>query len=569
MAFCKATGVAGPSRRSTYSRRSVRIRRSDGALAAQEPICLHRTGHPSILAGSEPVMFVPISNSVVAGRYELIDEIGRGGMGVVWRARQANLGIECAVKFIHAAQAHEPEIRRRFVREARAAASLKSPNSVHILDVDEWQGTLFIAMELLSGESLEARLARERSLSPELTLDIIEQVARGLNKAHAAQLVHRDLKPENIFLLDDEPLLVKILDFGIAKRSGAASGLHTTSGVLVGTPGYMSPEQADGGKDVDYRSDLWSLAVVAFRCLTGKAPFDGEGLGQVLVKVMTGPIPSPRSVRPSLPARVDEWWFRVIQRDPALRPPSATALASGLREALASVRGGQGADVEPVRATGVESLQPTLQPVSSSPSRRGRSRRLYALAFAALLPLGWLVLERWSAPTSSGVPDIVVSSERAALQGQRAPTPAAAASATAGASVSRASPQPASPGIAPVVAAADGGASPEALAPPAGKTSPAPRPSTIPASSRPATPAPAPPRARTDAKPAAPSAAPASRAPEPKPTEQKPTDPKSRPATPDDDPERSEKPEQPEEPDVFKNPWPARQAPADDPRLGF
>src|SRR5262249_43152154 len=162
--------------------------------------------------------------------------------------------------------------------EARVAASLRSPNSVHILDVDEWRGTLFIAMELLGGESLDARLRREGSLSPEHTLEVLEQVARGLNKAHAAQLVHRDLKPENIFIVDEEPLLVKILDFGIAKRVGVASDLQTTSGVLIGTPGYMSPEQADGGKEIDYRSDLWSLAVVAFRCLTGAAPFDGDGV---------------------------------------------------------------------------------------------------------------------------------------------------------------------------------------------------------------------------------------------------------------------------------------------------
>lgn len=181
-------------------------------------------------------MFVPISNTVVAGRYELIDEIGRGGMGVVWRARQTNLGVECAVKFIHEALAHEPDVRRRVVRQARAAASLKTPNSVQIIDVDEWQGTLFVAMELLGGESLDRRLRRAGPLPLGLTLQVIEQVARGLNKAHAAGLVHRDLKPENIFIVDDDPLLVKILDFGIGKRVGAASGLSTTSGVLMEVP---------------------------------------------------------------------------------------------------------------------------------------------------------------------------------------------------------------------------------------------------------------------------------------------------------------------------------------------
>ena len=373
-------------------------------------------------------MFVPISNSVVAGRYELIDEIGRGGMGVVWRARQTNLGVECAIKFIHAAQAHEPEMRRRFVREARAAAIPRGPHAVHILDVDEWQGTLFIAMELLHGESLEARLSREKALSLELALAIIEQVARGLTKAHAAKLVHRDLKPENIFLVEEEPLLVKILDFGIAKRFDASSGLHTTSGVLVGTPAYMSPEQADGGKELDYRSDLWSLAVVAFRCLTGAAPFDGEGLGQVLVKVMTGPIPAPRDIRPSLPARVDEWWFRVIQRDPALRPPSATALASGLREALAGGLSPPSTDAEPGRVTGVGSLQPTLQPVSGGPTRRLRPLRrqaLGALGAGVLLLGGWGAAERWLAATSRSVSAPPIAGAAEALPVPHAASPGA------------------------------------------------------------------------------------------------------------------------------------------------
>ncbi|HTV24859.1 MAG TPA: serine/threonine-protein kinase [Polyangiaceae bacterium] len=353
-------------------------------------------------------MFVPISNTVVAGRYELIDEIGRGGMGVVWRARQANLGVECAIKFIHAAHAHDPDIRRRFVREARAAASLKSANSVLILDVDEWQGTLFIAMELLGGESLAARLGRDRCLSPRLTLEIIEQVARGLNKAHAVQLVHRDLKPDNIFIVEDDPLLVKILDFGIAKRMDAASGPQTTSGVLVGTPGYMSPEQADGGKDVDFRSDLWSLAVVAFHCLTGVAPFDADGVGQVLVNVMTAPIPAPRQFRSSLPAAVDEWWFRVLQREPARRPASATALASGLREALIGKEHDtpRALDAERSRPSladsSPKSLQPTLQPVSSRPALRSRPVRRYAgVGLASLALSGWVLARQWEASSSN------------------------------------------------------------------------------------------------------------------------------------------------------------------------
>jgi len=548
-------------------------------------------------------MFVPISNTVVAGRYELIDEIGRGGMGVVWRARQTNLGIECAVKFIHASQAHEPEIRRRFVREARAAASLKSPNSVHILDVDEWQGTLFIAMELLGGESLEARLAREQALSPRLTLDIIEQVARGLNKAHAMRLVHRDLKPENIFLLDEDPLLVKILDFGIAKRIDASSGLHTTSGVLVGTPGYMSPEQADGGKEIDYRSDLWSLAVVAFRCLTGFAPFDGDGLGQVLVKVMTGPIPSPCSMRSSLPSRVDDWWFRVLQRDPAQRPPSATALASGLRDALACVLEPPG-EVQRAPSTGAESLQPTLQPVSSGPTRRMHPLRRHLTSGAALLAVGGLlatggvVAGRWMRPNPTTEPDARWSPEEASSEREAFTTVASERAALAGEGIA----------VAPVAASLD--VKPETVAVPPGETgatlgrlaieshgSTAPPAIALaaggsaPLAREPRAPEPRPPASSAlGAKPSEPKPS------KPKPSEARPSVERSADAQRDDDARESDGPAEKREndgrdghepahddreqeppalnpgepePDVFRKPAAPRPAPADDPRLGF
>jgi len=459
-------------------------------------------------------MFVPISSTVVAGRYELIDEIGRGGMGVVWRARQANLGVECAIKFIHEAHAHDPDVRRRFVREARVAASLKTPNSVQILDVDEWQGTLFIAMELLSGESLEARLSRDGSLSPRFTLDVLEQVARGLNKAHAAQLIHRDLKPDNIFIVDDDPLLVKILDFGIAKRMSPASGLQTTSGVLIGTPGYMSPEQADGGKEIDFRSDLWSLAVVAFRCLTGFVPFDGDGVGQVLLKLMTAPIPAPRNLRPELPASVDEWWFRVIQREPSQRPPSATALVNGLREALADAARdapealgletrGPSIESQPARSQQNGPQQPpsqhakprqpssqqaTLHPVSSRPGRRSRPLGRYAVGGVAVVAVfAWVLSERWAPSMPSESDGARPASAQPGLEADSAPRPASASRAASSPLI-----PPEAPGVAraptksePVVrTVADGSGAPETTTASLEPASRAPAPAESPAAAR-------------------------------------------------------------------------------------
>jgi serine/threonine-protein kinase len=351
-----------------------------------------------------------------------------------------NLRSDCALKFIHASQAHDAELRQRFLREARAAARLQSPHCVQVLDVDQWQGSLFIAMELLRGESLESLLVREGCLSPTLTLEILTQVARGLDEAHAARLVHRDLKPENIFLVEERRLLVKILDFGIAKQMDANAGMQTALGTLLGTPAYMSPEQADGGKAVDYRSDLWALAVVAFRCLTGSSLFDGGGLGQILIQLLQSPIPAPSSRNPRLSSAIDRWWFSVLQRDPALRPPSASALVAGLRQALASTPAASAAEAPPrvapakqaatamrtrkaLRVTTAKQL--TLAPLSARGRALPARPRLFAgsVAFAVLgaIALFWALGRAVSAPGSVG----------SAASAARPPAPSAAPAASA------------------------------------------------------------------------------------------------------------------------------------------
>jgi eukaryotic-like serine/threonine-protein kinase len=418
-------------------------------------LSMRRTGRRDPFDHRGAAMFIPTSDAVVADRYRLLEEIGRGGMGVIWRARVLGQEGECAIKFIHASCANDPEVRRRFVREARTAASLRGPSSVSVLEVDEWQGCLFIAMELLRGESLEARLEREGRLSPELTLEILDQVARGLIRAHAARLVHRDLKPENIFLVAAEPLLVKLLDFGIAKHMDAITGAQTATGALVGTSWYMSPEQALGAKGIDFRSDLWSLAVVAFRCLTGTLPFDGDGLGRVLLEIMHGPMPSPRTFNSSLPASVDEWWFRTMQRDPAGRPPSVTALVNELRDAFEPRDSWpeSAPRAEPSPALLPDTLPPdtlppdTLPPVAASQRRSTPAMVRYSMASApALVFAGWMVgswlwpasTESWRgeppgpSASSDGVSNDGASPRaadrgRASAPGQGAPAPAAVA----------------------------------------------------------------------------------------------------------------------------------------------
>jgi hypothetical protein len=282
-------------------------------------------------------MFTPAAGIIIADRYALIEEIGRGGMGSVWKAQHRGLGAWLAVKFMLANRGADAGARRRFLSEARAAARVQSPYVARVFDVDEWQGVPYIAMEFLEGETLEAKLARGGALSPELTCTIVDQIALGLARAHAARLVHRDLKPGNVFLVRQEvgePLLVKLLDFGLVKQLGLDVPHATKSGMLLGTPGYMSPEQALGPKAVDERADLWSLAAITYYCLTGREAFSGEGLGEILLQVIHAPLPVPSQVNPDLGAAFDAWWQRAAHRDPAARPRSASLLAKELRVAL-------------------------------------------------------------------------------------------------------------------------------------------------------------------------------------------------------------------------------------------
>jgi serine/threonine-protein kinase len=271
------------------------------------------------------------ANVVVAERFRLNRQLGRGGMGSVWHATHLGLDVPCAVKFIEGEYAQLPEAQSRFEREAKAAASLRSPHVVQILDHGVWDGTPYIAMELLDGEELGKRLQRLGRLSPADVLKIVTQVGRALTKAHAIGIVHRDLKPENIFLVrDDDREIAKVLDFGIAKATGAIEGSNTKTGAMLGTPYYMSPEQAQGIKAVDNRSDLWALAVIVFQALTGKLPFESEALGDLLVRIIVAPIPMPSQVVGDLPPAFDLWWAKASQRDPALRYQTAKEFSDAL-----------------------------------------------------------------------------------------------------------------------------------------------------------------------------------------------------------------------------------------------
>jgi serine/threonine-protein kinase len=279
-------------------------------------------------------MSVGVPQQVLSGKYRLERELGRGGMGSVWLAEHLTLRSPVAIKLIDPGIAENPEALSRFLREAQAAASLRSPHVVQILDHGVDGGVPFIVMELLEGESLAARIERSGRLSPAETALIMTQVARAITRAHEAGIIHRDLKPDNIYLVqNDEEEVAKVLDFGVAKASshgmGAASGA-TRTGSVLGTPYYMSPEQAEGAKNIDGRSDLWSLGVIAWECLLGSRPFDAETLGGLLLAICARDMPVPSTAGP-VPPGFDAWFARACSRNVTSRFSTAKELAAELR----------------------------------------------------------------------------------------------------------------------------------------------------------------------------------------------------------------------------------------------
>lgn len=283
---------------------------------------------------------------VLNGRFRLLEELGRGGMGSVWRAEDMALEAEAAVKLIDPSLLQTPEALARFKREAKAAAAIRSTHVVQILEYGIQQGSdnesqPYIAMELLKGESLAKRLQTVGKLAPDLTLSVLTHVARALSLAHASGIVHRDLKPDNVFLvreMDDD--VGKVLDFGIARQLGAVAktgGLQTQSGAVLGTPYYMSPEQTIG-QAVDARSDIWSFGVMAFECLTGARPFEQETLGGLFHAICVADLPVP-SQRGGVPQGFDDWFARATARDANARFQSIEEAITQLRRCCGSVSG--------------------------------------------------------------------------------------------------------------------------------------------------------------------------------------------------------------------------------------
>jgi serine/threonine protein kinase len=263
------------------------------------------------------------------GNYEIIDEIGRGGMAVVYRAYQRSLNRHVAIKVLAPQLSADQQFVERFQREARAAAGLRHSNVVVIHDVAQEQGIYYIVMEFLEGRSLKELIQTERSLSPERATRIVEQVASALDYAHEQGFVHRDIKPANIIVGKDDH--ATLTDFGIAKAASETQHL-TRTGMLIGTPEYMSPEQAEGG-EVDHRTDLYALGVVLYQILAGRAPFHSTTPHATLHAVIYEPPPPVRQLRPSLSPAIESVVMRSISKQPASRYQSGSAMVAALKAA--------------------------------------------------------------------------------------------------------------------------------------------------------------------------------------------------------------------------------------------
>jgi serine/threonine-protein kinase len=260
----------------------------------------------------------------IVGNYVVRERIGTGASAAVYRAEHRHIARTAAMKILHPHLSHAPEIRSRFVGEARAVSAIHHEHVVEILDFGESDdGTLYLAMEWLVGRSLAAELAAHGPLPLGRALHIVGGIGQALAAAHAQGIVHRDLKPENVFLVarENDRDFVKVLDFGIAKLLHPEAGVaRTQAGMIWGTPSYMSPEQCRGAsEEIDQRSDLYSLGVIVHELLSGALPFTAENIGEVLIAHVTQPPPSLRTLNPTLPAGIAGAVLQALEKDRAHR----------------------------------------------------------------------------------------------------------------------------------------------------------------------------------------------------------------------------------------------------------
>jgi serine/threonine-protein kinase len=411
---------------------------------------------------------------MVTPSVKLVRPLGEGGMGAVWVADHLALRTQVVVKFIASGLKGSKEAQERFSREAAAASQVKSPHVVQTFDhgVTE-DGVPYIVMELLEGRDLGQYLEHTAKVPPDTVVEILGQLSRALDRAHERGIIHRDIKPGNIYLCDSGrsgEVFVKLLDFGIAKGvdlGGIANRVDsgTKTGSMIGSPFYMSPEQILGSKDIDHRSDLWSVGVVAYEMLTGRKPFDAETMGGLAIRIHSEPLPLATTANPDLPIAVDAWFARACARDVKARFTSAKEMTEELARALGGEMPRSLGDRVPRISTApsgrVDAVAPTLVAgaatdagvVRATMPGSARSRVLVLLAILVVVP-----------PTVYfGLRAVRTKDAGTALVPQEPRT-------ASGASASALAPAP----PATMVASASAAASPEASAPPVVPTTKAP-----------------------------------------------------------------------------------------------
>jgi serine/threonine protein kinase len=366
-----------------------------------------------------------VIGSLIAGKYRLESVLGRGGMGTVYRATHTWTSRPVAVKLLHHEHANDAASVSRFLREARAAASVRHPNAVDVLDMgQDEKGTAYLVLELLEGETLGAALAMRGPFSLRETACYLAPVMEALEELHRAGVVHRDFKPANIFLAraPKGAIVPKLLDFGVAKVLDANQGLATTTGIVVGTPAYMSPEQAAGTGNIGPWTDIWAVGAVLYECLTGELPFNAPTPSLMLVDVMTKRAPRVDEKRADVPASAVALVERALSKTPEDRFPSVAAMV----QALCDVAGLPGpspvitgfpssddvglADTHhALRSTPPRSASPGLrEPPATGPTATGRlrassSKRSWMFAGVSGLVValgvgGYLLADRGSLP---------------------------------------------------------------------------------------------------------------------------------------------------------------------------
>ncbi len=277
--------------------------------------------------------------TTLGGKYRLERIIGHGGMGVVFEATHSWTERKVAIKLLHANYSQDEELGRRFLQEARTATAIRHPNVVEVLDMGQDEDAVYLALELLQGESL-ADVLKRSPLHPKAALDILLPVMAALTVAHRKGFIHRDLKPDNIFQHQDESgsFVPKLLDFGIAKVLQAGAGNMTQTGIVVGTPHYISPEQAIGSAGVGPQTDVWAMGVVAYECLSGAVPFTGDSPTEIVIKVVMQPVPPLSQRARDVPPAFSQVVERALQREVQHRYPDMRSFAVGLVEAARASR---------------------------------------------------------------------------------------------------------------------------------------------------------------------------------------------------------------------------------------